>query len=64
MPWVRFIRSFNFAITPAVTIAYRAGMVEFVHRRCADKAVSGGRAEIVVRPGERTAPKGKHHGKA
>ncbi len=64
MPWVHFTRDFNFAVTPAVTIAYRVGMVEFVHRRCAGEAVAKSRGRIVDRPAGRKASKGKRHGKA
>lgn len=64
MPWVRFTGNFNFAVTPAVTIAYRAGMTQFVHRRCADKAVASGRAEIIGRPAGYSASKGKRNGQA
>lgn len=59
MPWVKFIANYNFVVTPAVTIAYKAGMVEFVHRRCATLAVAAGRAERTERPEGRFAAKGK-----
>ncbi len=64
MPWVLFVRNFNFEVTPSVTIAYRAGMTEFVHQTCADKAIALDRGTIVRRPPGRKSRKGKGNGAA
>lgn len=50
MPWVRFVRDFDWWPQPRVTIAYKAGSVVLVTRRCAERAVAAGRAVRVARP--------------
>lgn len=49
--WVRFTEDFDFKPKPAVTIAYKAGMVMNVTRACADKAIAIGSAEKAKAPG-------------
>jgi hypothetical protein len=44
---IRFIRDFDYHPTPQVTIAYKAGMTEFVRLECAEQAVAKGAAEHV-----------------
>lgn len=44
MPWVRFTSDFDFDPRHGVTIAYKAGMVLNVTRRCAERAIEIKRA--------------------
>lgn len=46
---VRFTRHFDWRPHPRQVIAYRAGMVLPVTRRCAEKAIAAGAAEKVGR---------------
>ncbi|QIG68725.1 hypothetical protein EVB67_075 [Rhizobium phage RHph_TM3_3_14B] len=50
MPWVRFTADMDWKPKPAVTIAYKAGMVRLVTRACAAKATDAGKAEKTERP--------------
>lgn len=44
---IRFLADYDYKPRPQVTIAYKAGKVEFVHLECAEKAVAAGKAEYV-----------------
>lgn len=44
MAWVRFTHDYNFAATPAVTIAYKTGMVMNVPSPAAVQAIAAGKA--------------------
>lgn len=44
---VRFLRHFDWRPHPRQVIAYRAGMVLTVTRRCAEQAIAAGAAERV-----------------
>lgn len=44
MPWISFTADYDWKPTPAVTIAYKAGMTQFVTRACATLAVAAGKA--------------------
>lgn len=50
--WVRFVKPFNFRPPekPQSHVAYKAGMVKFVRRICAEMAIAAGKAERTVRP--------------
>lgn len=53
MPWVRFLSDYDFRPPEAprrICIAYKAGMVQFVRRVCADEAIAAGKAELTERP--------------
>lgn len=43
---VRFIADFDYSPTKQITIAYKAGMVEFVRLECAQQAIAAGKAEL------------------
>jgi hypothetical protein len=48
MPWVRFTEDFDFSPVVKggrVTKAYKAGMVQFVTRECATRALAAGKAK-------------------
>jgi hypothetical protein len=62
MPWVRFIKDYDFKPTPAVTIAYKAGMTEYVTRRCATLAIASEKAARAEQPPGRFARKGRRLG--
>lgn len=47
---IKFLRDFDYHPAPSITIAYKAGMVQFVRLECAQQAVSGGYAEHVPAP--------------
>lgn len=42
---IRFIADFDYRQTKNTTIAYKAGMVEFVDEACASRAIQRGKAE-------------------
>lgn len=50
--WVRFLRDYRFRPPEkcGVTIAYKAGMVEFVRGVCGQQAIAEGKAVSAVRP--------------
>jgi predicted secreted protein len=53
MPWLRFLADYDFRPPEAprrIRIAYKAGMVQFVRRVCADEATAAGKAELTERP--------------
>jgi hypothetical protein len=52
MPWVKFTGDYDFRPPekPRVCIAYKSGMVQFVRRICAARALAKSRAVIVERP--------------
>ena len=58
--WVQFLEDFDWRASPAVTIAYKAGMIECVTRACAEEA--GVCAVTVARPKSRTSRKGWRNG--
>lgn len=47
---VRFLADYDYKPTQGTTIAYRAGMVQFVRRECAERAIGLGKAEPVDLP--------------
>ncbi len=49
--WVRFTQDFDYSPRFGVTIAFRAGMTEFVRAECAEQAVAAGKAEPVENAG-------------
>ncbi len=49
MPWVRFIKDFDFKPKPQVTIAYRAGTSRLVTTPCAAAARAAGKAVWTTR---------------
>lgn len=51
---VRFTSNFNYAPTPQVTTAYKAGMEMTVKRECAEQAIAAGKA-VEVPPVGRVA---------
>jgi len=58
MPWVRFIHDFDFRPPEKpkrICIAYKKGMVQFVRRCCAEKAIENGKALLVERPSKCSA---------
>jgi hypothetical protein len=50
MPWVRFLRNFDWTPTPAVTVAFKAGSVKLVTTACARRAIATGAAEKTAKP--------------
>lgn len=48
--WVRFTADFNFRPNAGTTIAYKAGMVQNVTRRCALEATLKGKAVRLKTP--------------
>ncbi len=50
MPWVKFTKIFNYAVTPAVSYRYPAGWSGNVKTECADKAVAEGKAVRIKAP--------------
>lgn len=48
--WVRFTADFNFRPNAGTTIAYKAGMVQNVTRRCAMEATLKGKAVKLKTP--------------
>lgn len=48
--WVRFTADFPWNPVPAQTIMFKAGMVRFVPRRCAEAAIARGVAQKATRP--------------
>lgn len=57
MPWVRFVRDFDFRHNPRALTAYKAGQEYLVKAACADAAVAAGAGQLVPRP----KPKGASH---
>ncbi len=52
MPWIKFTHDFDFRPPekPRVCIAYKRGMVQFVRRVCAERALAAGKAVVTERP--------------
>lgn len=52
MPWVLFTANFDFhpPENRFSFVAYKAGMIQFVRRVCAERAIASGKAEPTVRP--------------
>ena len=50
MPWVRFIKPFDFWPTQRSVMAYGANSVHLVKKACADKAIAQGCAVLTERP--------------
>lgn len=52
MPWVTFVRDFNFRPPEKqnVCIAYKKGMTKFVRMICASQAIQAGKAVQAKRP--------------
>lgn len=52
MSWVRFTADYDWKPTPATTVAYKAGMTQFVTRACATLAVAASKAVRVNKKAE------------
>jgi len=50
MPWVRFDQDFDFKPRAAVTIAYPAGHIGLVPRKCAEAVKAAGKGVETRRP--------------
>ena len=58
MPWVRFTEDFDWNPAPRSTIAYKAGMIQNVTRRCQEAARAAGKvvsAKTPRRPARKAA---------
>ena len=56
MPWVRFTADFDWSPRYGATIAYRAGMVLNVTRRCRDGAVKANKAVAMIKASRDAVP--------
>lgn len=56
MPWARFTADFDWSPRHGVTIAYRAGMMLNVTRRCRDGAVKAKKAVALVKASRNAPP--------
>jgi len=50
MPWVRFIKNYDWKPNERLVIAYRAGSIHLVKGSVAEQAISEGKAEPTERP--------------
>lgn len=52
MPWVRFVKDFNFRPPerPQSHLAFKAGMASFVRKACAEQAIAEGKAVVIKKP--------------
>ncbi|MCM0752224.1 hypothetical protein DEA98_16095 [Brucella pseudogrignonensis] len=50
MPWIKFSGDFNHRVTPAVTVAYKAGWSGLVTTPCAAAAIASGKASRLKTP--------------
>lgn len=50
MPWIRFSGDFNHRVTPAVTVAYKAGWSGLVTTPYAAAAIASGKASRLKTP--------------
>jgi len=50
MPWVKFIKPFDFFALPKYCQVYKAGKKYLVTQRCAEQAIKQGKAELTERP--------------
>jgi hypothetical protein len=50
MPWVRFIKRFDFWVKPKVVLSYKADREYLVKAICAEQAVKNGSAVLIERP--------------
>lgn len=50
MPWVRFVKPFDYFVKPKVVFAYKPNREYLVKQACATEAVRKGSAVLVERP--------------
>jgi hypothetical protein len=50
MPWVRFIKPFDYVVRDRLVLVYKAGQVYLVMQACAQRALAQGSAVLVKRP--------------
>lgn len=50
MPWVRFVKAFDFVVRDKLVLAYKPDHDYLVKQSCANEAVSKGSAVLIERP--------------